>query len=800
MSKEAKVSQKKLAADPKSISALLPTYDTFWCCCSQKRGFMGYSGTTTFCRISMTDSADSQPFSTFLSPREAIERHVYYDASSVALSPSPISLGVGVSIKRFVSSLHSVIIAWWWNPENGFPPSVSTPSVPENVPLSTESAAASIAFEPFLPLHFAWKNAAHSPPSVHCDLNDEGRLLITRHSHFSLLNVYVPTSGNGYSRLPYKMRFLHALRAKMLELRVATGLPVILVGDLNASYRGEDCYWADRLVNIRQLWSSADFLSSSPAAAVLTDKTERNFEDRLNTVLDETLLKKLREFGPSIEGLLREDSMHSILFVPGKDKAEKITSGNPFSINRRNDSYRFLLHVPKGSTTSIGKPFDSMEETLLHTSLKACTIMDTYEEDCKSFIFHTAYKENKGNSSLSLMGSYAYQADTADNHWIARYKDRLSVSFLADCFKAIQVPLTLNEQKQLSTIGESFHPPCLQKWMQALFQEDLMVDTFATVHPTYKGRFTAFDQYSNKRYTNEGVRIDYILLDPALYLTHIHPFEDLFTDENIMKTLTQQKKQIPYTSAYSTLGGKHAMKDMNEPTWTHPEERIDSEEHALNLVTAYCKWKPAPFDGSGLLEEALTTYNTQFPTCHPYIGMVYMPPRYSDHIAVCVTLKQALEYEKASQICQNLFSLVLPSLVIERMEDDLRQTVGRASDHSCILDKRCESTRRAQPHRQWQSIQSFLRKPSANLSCNLKTSCAGSLSHSLLPTQGKEVSPEVVVMEDTEENASSKLSGTSRKISLQETAAYVNSEKRIKPCTKQKLDLRYFFKKKKTEK
>ena len=43
-----------------------------------------------------------------------------------------------------------------------------------------------------------------------------------------------------------------------------------------------------------------------------------------------------------------------------------------------------------------------------------------------------------------------------------------------------------------------------------------MIDTFRLHHPNAQGRFTCWNQYTNRRYENEGARIDYILVDREL--------------------------------------------------------------------------------------------------------------------------------------------------------------------------------------------------------------------------------------------------------------------------------------------
>jgi hypothetical protein len=65
-------------------------------------------------------------------------------------------------------------------------------------------------------------------------------------------------------------------------------------------------------------------------------------------------------------------------------------------------------------------------------------------------------------------------------------------------------------------IGSARIHPDVATWFCAVVEDDGMVDTFAACHPHARDRFTCWDQSTNRRYINEGSRIDYILIDSAL--------------------------------------------------------------------------------------------------------------------------------------------------------------------------------------------------------------------------------------------------------------------------------------------
>lgn len=88
------------------------------------------------------------------------------------------------------------------------------------------------------------------------ELDEEGRCILTYHGSFVVFNCYVPNSGDGSRRLPFKMRFLRALRARMAQVR-ASGLAVVLVGDLNIHRRVVDLIPAGVRINVPRMLAHA---------------------------------------------------------------------------------------------------------------------------------------------------------------------------------------------------------------------------------------------------------------------------------------------------------------------------------------------------------------------------------------------------------------------------------------------------------------------------------------------------------------------------------------------------------------
>lgn len=68
--------------------------------------------------------------------------------------------------------------------------------------------------------------------------DNEGRVLMTEYEKFSLVNVYVPNSGNGLKRLDYRSDWDKAFADYLSDLRKTK--PVIVTGDFNVAHQAID--------------------------------------------------------------------------------------------------------------------------------------------------------------------------------------------------------------------------------------------------------------------------------------------------------------------------------------------------------------------------------------------------------------------------------------------------------------------------------------------------------------------------------------------------------------------------------
>ncbi len=129
--------------------------------------------------------------------------------------------------------------------------------------------------------------------------------------------------------------------------------------------------------------------------------------------------------------------------------------------------------------------------------------------------------------------------------------------------------------------------------------------------PSIIHRFTCWDQRTNGRFENIGVRLDYIIIDKSIS-QHIHR-------------------------------DKRKLRCCNYPT----NKDFNTEEAAFHAATASGKFQGASFDGGGIVESSQNILDSQFGEDHT--GIIYTPPSYSDHVAVSLLLDE--DWDR--QYCQN---------------------------------------------------------------------------------------------------------------------------------------------------
>lgn len=202
---------------------------------------------------------------------------------------------------------------------------------------------------------------------------------------------------------------------------------------------------------------------------------------------------------------------------------------------------------------------------------------------------------------------YTYFDEDTGVNVPAREENAVSVAVLAELMaKIIGVQWSEAVTRQIAeTAGavERLSPPRL--WLRAVMEEDGMVDAFRHYFPEAQARFTCWNQNKNRRYVNDGARIDYTLIDKLL-LPYI------------------QKGEV---STLRCCGDMEAGEDL-------------SEKAALQAATANGCFQPVSFEGGGMVEASQQALDTQFGP--PHTGHVYTPPTLSDHIGVSLLLDDGI--------------------------------------------------------------------------------------------------------------------------------------------------------------
>ena len=139
--------------------------------------------------------------------------------------------------------------------------------------------------------------------------------------------------------------------------------------------------------------------------------------------------------------------------------------------------------------------------------------------------------------------------------------------------------------------GEPKHSPCTVDWLRGLVQQDDMVDTFSSSHPSAQCRYTCWNQQDNSRYSNEGARLDHILIDKGLKYIQ-----------------GDQLVGYPSYEANNNVKGER-----NDAEHLIEIGNYDKEySAALRACTANFLFQQAPTDGGGIPEAVTEAYEHQF--------------------------------------------------------------------------------------------------------------------------------------------------------------------------------------------
>jgi exodeoxyribonuclease III len=195
--------------------------------------------------------------------------------------------------------------------------------------------------------------------------------------------------------------------------------------------------------------------------------------------------------------------------------------------------------------------------------------------------------------------SYA-DADTGDTV-LAQEADTVSVRILVELMNKIAgVEWDEMTQRQLAQTDASVDRSSpTRRWLTQVVDEDSMVDAFRLFYPNAQARFTCWHQFTNRRYFNEGIRIDYTLVDRSL-LQYV------------------KRGDVPHLRCCGSM------------------EKPDSEAAALCAATANGRYQPVSFEGEGIRSVSRDILDLQFGA--PHTGMIYTPPSFSDHVAISLLM------------------------------------------------------------------------------------------------------------------------------------------------------------------
>lgn len=410
------------------------------------------------------------------------------------------------------------------------------------------------------------------------ELDDEGRCIMTDHGKFIIFNVYVPNASS-VDRMRFKMRFLRALQRRMQSERDSNpGKHIILVGDLNIARRPRDCTLLSRRIPLDVLLNK--------------EKARRHLRTKDDHLCSEAQIS-LQGCWDRVLQALKTRHVKEMVVNKAQGKAIK---------------FMLLVTGPDGTSHKLGGPFETQDDA------------------------ERAYKFEEGRS-IHFADSDGVHDD------VVRKPMSMCLGDLLDLLQAVGVNWTQKMVRAVGEIfGESYSAKCTIDWLEFLLQGGTpggstdstkmeMVDTFHELRPLAKDRFTCWNQYTNRRYSNDGCRIDYIIVDRP------------FFDQYVMVGVPLYGIGSTHKDSMEAARGRSHDKSIHSPEAKSvrlSQGPDNFERAALRAAVAHGLFTAAPFDGSGMADAPATAYECQF--YYPHTGMVYTPPQYSDHIGVSLLL------------------------------------------------------------------------------------------------------------------------------------------------------------------
>ena len=400
-------------------------------------------------------------------------------------------------------------------------------------------------------------------------LDNQGRCIMTDHGSFVIFNVYVPAGGS--NPLSYKMKFLKTLQSCMNYQRNVRNKRVILVGDLNICQSGLDEHRRYRDVHVNHilnevnLWRDSKRMNNSTNTTDNGDKNEIPYwkidiAKHWNTI---------------------QSSLSTIEAIPTTTK--NLATGSTF------EKYRARITITNEATNT--------NDNLDNRKVFLGKAESTKEECIGTFTFPQR----------------TYYDDDLQKDIISREENVIPLNILYEIMTKV-VGSGINWGS--STLASIADTDGLKKsspqtdWLNGLLSGDesnnAMIDAFRYLHPNAKGRFTCWEQRTNSRFENLGIRIDYTIIDELM-------------------------------TKYIDITNKPILRCCNYPK---KDNDFYSEEAALHAATASGQYQGASFEGGGIAEASQSALDSQFGDGIPHTGIIYTPPSYSDHVAISLLLNE----------------------------------------------------------------------------------------------------------------------------------------------------------------
>ncbi|KAL7551181.1 hypothetical protein ACHAWF_014390 [Thalassiosira exigua] len=392
--------------------------------------------------------------------------------------------------------------------------------------------------------------SADASPLGDPELDGQGRCVVTDHGAFVLFNVYAPCGWRKGSS------YEEGLRRQMTFLYA--------LGDAMERRREGG---KRRVVLVGDL-------------NLKVDKRDIYWKHRVLNV-DELLERTARGGESSLPSWKCDVARHwaGIEEALGTLEAVSRRTTNP-STNQSFDRYCARVRVPERGCVVLGRYHDTAEDAL----------------GCYDFA-ERSYHDPRTGAVV-----------------IVRKKNLISVDALTELMAKV-AGARWSEEVQRDVAAEAGlnpdSPP--HRWMKTLVgEEGKMIDIFRRLYPDAEARFTCWNQRENKRYENEGGRIDFTLVDGDLL------------------------DQVAPADASSLRCGKEPRRD---PL---------SEEAALAAATAGGLFESGSYAGGGIAAATRPALDTQFGP--PHTGMIYTPPSYSDHVAVSLRMRDGFRDERVGSL------------------------------------------------------------------------------------------------------------------------------------------------------